>query len=285
MSTIRLHNGMAMPTLGLGTFRLSPEDCERAVATALECGYRLVDTANVYMNERAVARGIAASGVPRDQVVVQTKLWPTCYRRADAAAAIDATLRRLDTDYVDVLLLHQPAGRYLEAWDAMQEAVGAGKVRTLGLSNFDARQLHDVMTHADVQPAVMQLECHPYRQLESAQWLLEGNGIALQAWYPLGHGDARLLADPTIVRIAGHHGRTPAQVVLRWHVQSHRIAVPGSHDPAHIRENLAIGDFELDEYEMDDLARLDRDRAYFRMPGPLRRVAFTMGRPDFDAQP
>lgn len=261
MSNVTLSNGVEMPLLGLGTFQMGPTLAEAAVWAALTAGYRRVDTANSYLNERAVAGGMSASGVPRDDVFLSTKLWPTEY--PDAAEAIDATLERLATDHVDLLYLHQPVGEVRTAWEAMEEAYAAGKVRALGLSNFSRGQVEEVLSYATVAPQVVTCESHPFAQREGFRRWLASRGIAMEAWFPLGHGSAELLREPTITDIAMAHGASPAQAILRWHVQRGVSVTPSTSKLEHIKENLRALSLELEEDEMAAIAALDRDEPFY----------------------
>lgn len=211
MERYTLSDGYEMPKTGLGTFQMK---AEAAAASALAAGYRRIDTANICMNERAVGRAIKRSGIDRDEIFVSSKLWPSVCRAG--AEAIGATLSRLDTDYLDMLILHQPAGDYVRAWKAMEDAYALGKIRTLGLSNFFEKQIQKVMASAHVMPQLVTVECHPCHQQRELRSYLKAHSILLEAWYPLGHGDRRLLEEPVFVRLAKSYGKTPAQIVLRW---------------------------------------------------------------------
>lgn len=218
MERYTLSDGYEMPKIGLGTFQMKPEEAEAAAASALAAGYRHIDTANICMNERAVGRAIKRSGI-----FVPSKLWPSVCRAG--AEAIGATLSRLDTDYLDMLILHQPAGDYVRAWKAMEDAYAQGKIRTLGLSNFFEKQMQKVMASAHVMPQLVTVECHPCHQQRELRSYLKAHSILLEAWYPLGHGGRRLLEEPAFVRLAKSYGKTPAQIVLRW---QYRWALPSS---------------------------------------------------------
>lgn len=283
MKTITLNNGIEMPMLGIGTFNLSPDQAERSVTAALKAGYRLIDTANAYVNERAVGRAIRRSGVPREEIFVTTKLWVSEYSRAEQA--IDETLARLGLDYVDLLLLHQPYGDYLHAYQAMEAALAAGKVRSIGLSNFYEERFSKVMEQAKIAPAVLQNEMHPYHQEKDMKQFLQQFGTVQEAWFPLGGRDnvGTLLRDGTIAEIAKAHGKTPAQIVLLWELQSGIVAIPGSADEQHIKENLDIDDFEL---SMDEMARINalESRRFYQFSEKQAERMFTSWRPDFEGQ-
>ena len=193
MEYATLNNGVKMPMAGIGTFLLSPEEAEASVLSALECGYRLIDTANAYLNEKAVGRAMKKSGLKREEIFLETKLWPAFYRQADA---VEKTLQRLDTDYIDLLLIHQPAGDYVAGYKLMEQAYKEGKVKAIGLSNFTPTQIQEILDLCEIKPAVLQTEVHPYSQEKELKQFLAKEGMVIQAWYPLGHGDKGLLQEP-----------------------------------------------------------------------------------------
>lgn len=283
MKTVLLNNGFTMPMLGIGTFNLSPDQAEHSVTEALRVGYRMVDTANAYMNEKAVGRAIHKSAVPREEIFVTTKLWVSEYSRA--ARAIDETLDRLGLDYVDLLLLHQPYGDYLSAYIAMEDAVRAGKVRAIGLSNFYEDKFSQVMEIAQIAPAVLQNEMHPYHQEKDMKRYLSEFGTVQEAWFPLGGRDNTqvLFRDRTISEIANAVGKTPAQVILRWELQNDIVTIPGSADDRHIAENLDIMDFELSHDEMSRINALE-SRRFYPYGDHQSEEMFTSWRPDFASQ-
>lgn len=277
---VALNNGVRMPMAGIGTFMLTPDEAEASVLSALQDGYQLIDTANAYVNEKAVGRAMRKSGVPRDRIFLETKLWPALYEQPDA---VEKTLARLDTDYIDLLLIHQPAGNYLAGYRQMERAYQAGRVRAIGLSNFGVEQIEEIMSMCTVKPAVLQIELHPYHQERKLKALLRNNGIVPQAWYPLGHGDRALLEEPMFVALGRKYGKTPAQIILRWHIQDGNVVIPGSKNPAHIRDNLNLFDFALTEDEMAQVAALNRNvRYYTSTPELLERYAQFV--PPVDAQ-
>lgn len=259
-----LNNGVEMPSVGLGTFLMKPEEAEEAVYNALTSGYRLIDTANAYMNERAVGRGMKRSGLKREDIFLETKLWPTVYSKA---TAIDETLERLDTDYIDLLLLHQPTADYKAAYQMMEEAVKAGKVRAIGLSNFEGEPLQEILKICEIKPAVIQVEAHPYYPQNELKDILKEHDIKIQAWYPLGHGDRTLLEETLWSELAEKYGKTNAQIILRWHVQSGNIIIPGSKNTEHIKDNADIFDFALTNEEMQKIAKLNKNKRYY-IPNP-----------------
>lgn len=255
-----LSNGVVTPLAGLGTYTLTPDEAEASVVCALECGCRLIDTANAYVNEKAVGRGMKRSGLKREEIFLETKLWPTYFEQPDA---VDKTLERLGTDYIDLLLIHQPAGNYVAGYRQMEKAYREGKVRAIGLSNFSVDRVKEILALCEVRPVVLQTELHPYLQEKELREFCAKEGITLQSWFSLGHGDKALLAEPLFVRLGEKYGKTPAQVILRWVLQSGIVAIPGSKTPAHIRDNFNIFDFELTPAEMDEIAAFDQKKRYY----------------------
>lgn len=263
---VKLNNGIEMPQFGMGVYMV-PEglDTVNAVAEALRQGYRHIDTAHAYQNERSVGKAVAESGIPRDEIWITTKLWPSEYGRGKTATAIDKMLNRLGAGYIDLLLLHQQFGDYMGAWADMEDAVDAGKVRAIGLSNFESERLEEVCKAARIKPAALQVECHPYYQQHALKERIAPYGTVLESWYPLGHGDAALLAEPLFEQLGDKYGKTPAQVILRWHIQEGNVIFPKSTSPAHIADNMDIFDFELTDDEMAQVALLDKGVRYFNM--------------------
>ena len=259
-NTLTLNNGVECPALGIGTFMLSPADAENSVREALKMGYRLVDTAAAYQNERACGRGIRASGVARSDVFLSTKLWPSEYTNP---RAVDETLERLGTDYVDLLFIHQPAGDWLAGYRQLEKALRDGKARSIGISNFEGRYIAELEQKWETVPQIMQVEAHPYFTQRELRTTLDRLGIRLMSWYPLGHGDKALLREPVLADIAARLGRTPAQVVLRWHVQMGFAVIPGSRNVDHIHDNLAVLDFSLTDADMAAIATLDKGVRYY----------------------
>lgn len=279
-TTVKLNNGVEMPLAGIGTFLLTPDEAEASVLSALKDGYRLIDTANAYKNEKAVGRAMKASGLPREEIFLETKLWPSFYEQADA---VEKTLERLGTDYIDLLLIHQPAGNYIAGYKLMEKAYKEGKVRAIGLSNFNEEQIKEILSICEVKPAILQTEAHPYFQEKELKSFLASQGMVIQVWYPLGHGDKALIQEPIFTELARKYGKSNAQVILRWHVQSGNIVIPGSKNPAHIRDNFDLFDFELTEEEMERIATLDKGvRYYTSTPEMLKKYAETV--PNVDNQ-
>jgi len=255
-----LNNGIAMPLIGIGTFQLTPEEAENSVRTALQNGYRLIDTANAYVNEKAVGRGMKASGWKREEIFLETKLWPTLYHDE---MAVDKTLERLGSDYIDLMLTHQPAGDYIHGYQLLEKAYKQGKIRALGISNFSEAQIEKLLSVCEIKPSVIQVECHPYYPQHDLRKLLKKHDIALQAWFPLGHGDKTLLEQPVFRKLAEAHHKSVGQIILRWHIQMDNIVIPGARSEAHIRDNIDIFDFELSEEEMKQIATIDKGVPYF----------------------
>lgn len=280
MEFATLNNGLKMPMAGIGTFLLSPDEAEASVLAALEGGYRLIDTANAYVNEKAVGRAMKKSGLKREEIFLETKLWPSFYENDDA---VDKTLERLGTDTIDLLLIHQPAGNYVAGYRQMEKAYKEGKVKAIGLSNFNQGQIEEILGLCQVKPAVLQTEVHPYFQEQELKSFLSKEGMVIQAWYPLGHGDKALLEEPLFTKLGKKYGKTNAQIILRWHIQDGNIVIPGSKNPAHIKDNFDLFDFSLTEEEMAKIAALDKNTRYYTStPEMLKKYAEIV--PDVDGQ-
>ena len=278
MQTIKLNNEITCPVIGLGTFMLSPADAQKSAREALKMGYRLIDTANAYVNERAVGRGIKESGVARNEVFLSTKLWPSEYENPNA---VDETLERLGVDYVDLLYIHQPAGNWLSGYRQLEKALRDGKARSIGISNFEGKYIQELETKWETAPQFIQVEAHPYFTQKDLRVTLDKYGIRLMSWYPLGHGDKSLIQEPVFAELGKKYGKTPAQVILRWHVQMGFVVIPGSKNVDHIKDNLNIMDFELTGDEMAEIAKLDKgERYYHRTDEQL--VQFAAWKPDFE---
>ena len=260
MEYLTLNNGNKMPMAGIGVFLLKPEETELSVLSALADGIRLIDTANAYMNEKAVGRAMKKSGVAREDIFLVTKLWPTVYTDENA---IDETLARLGTDYVDLLFLHQPAGDWRTGYKMMEKAYKEGKVKALGVSNFPIDWLKEIIETAEIKPQMVQVEAHPYFPQTELKKVLAETGMGLMAWYPLGHGDKNLINEPVFTKLAEKYGKSNAQIILRWHVQSGNVIFPGSRNPAHIRDNFNIFDFTLTDEEMAEIASVDKNLRYY----------------------
>lgn len=275
---LSLNNDVQIPQLGLGTQiqRLEGngaseelnETSRQSVVAALKAGYRHLDTAHGYYNERGVGQGIIDSGVPREEIWLTSKLWPSEYGEGVTMEAIDAMLKRLQVDYLDCIYLHHPVGDYVGAWKDLEKAYRQGKVRALGISNFDnwPEAFHAIVDDMEIKPAILQIECHPFAQRKETRALAAQYGIQIECWYPLGHADERLLQNPVLTEIAAAHGKSVVQVILRWHVQEGFSVIPGSTNPSHIQENIDIFDFSLSEEEMEQIRALDSEDRYFNLP-------------------
>lgn len=278
METIQLNNGLTCPVIGIGTFMLSPADAENSVREALNMGYRLIDTANAYVNERAVGRGMKESDVKREDVFLSTKLWPSEYENPNA---MDETLERLGVDYVDLLYIHQPAGNWLAGYRQLEKAYKEGKAKAIGISNFEGKFIEELQSKWEIAPQFIQVEAHPYFTQKELRRTLDQYDIRLMSWYPLGHGDKSLLQEPVFKKLGEKYGKTSAQVILRWHTQMGFVVIPGSKNVDHIRDNLNILDFTLTDAEMAEIARLDKDvRYYHRTDAQLTQ--FASWRPQFE---
>ncbi|WP_304458688.1 aldo/keto reductase [Alicyclobacillus sendaiensis] len=264
MELVTLNNGVHMPILGFGTYQISDLDlCERAVLHALRTGYRLIDTAASYQNERAVGEAIRKSGIPREEIFVTTKLWVEHTGYDATLQAFQRSLERLQLDYVDLYLIHQPFGDVYGAWRAMQELYKAGKIRAIGVSNFAPDRLVDLILHNEITPAVNQVETHPFCQQIEAHKVMQAYGVQIESWSPFAQGRNGLFEHPVLVEIASRHGKTVAQVVLRWLIQRGVVVIPKSVHPERIEENFNVFDFELSADEMEQIRSLDTGKSLF----------------------
>lgn len=271
MKYAELNNGVKMPMEGVGTFLMTSDEAEASALSALESGYRLIDTANAYCNEKAVGRAMKRSGLPRGEIFLETKLWPAFYEQEDA---VEKTLERLGTDYIDLLLIHQPAGNYHARYRLMEKAYKEGKVRAIGISNFTKAQVEELLSACEAKPTVLQTELHPYNQEPELKKFLSENGIVPQAWYPLGHGDKALGAEPLFSELGKKYGKTNQQIILRWHIQTGNIVIPGSKNPEHIKSNFDLFDFALTDEEMARIAQINKNvRYYTSTPELLKQYA------------
>ena len=278
MEYVTLNNGNKCPVIGLGTFMISPADAEVSVREALKMGYECVDTANAYVNERAVGRGIKESGVPREKVFLSTKLWASEFENENA---VDETLERLGVDYVDLLFIHQPAGNWLAGYRQLEKAYRDGKAKAIGISNFEGEYLDELSRKWEIAPQFMQAEAHPYFTQEELRKTLDKYGIKLMSWYPLGHGDKSLMEEAIFVKLGEKYGKTPAQVILRWHTQMGFVVIPGSKNLDHIRDNLDILNFKLTDDEMAEIAKLNKGvRYYIRTDKAL--AGFAAWQPEYE---
>ena len=260
MEHITLNNNLECPVIGIGTFMLSPAEAENSVREALKMGYRLIDTANAYVNERAVGRGMKDSGVAREEIFLSTKLWPSEYENENA---VDETLERLGVDYVDLLYIHQPAGNWLAGYRQLEKAYKEGKAKSIGISNFEGKYIAELETKWEIAPQFIQVEAHPYFPQDELRVTLDKYGIRLMAWYPLGHGDKSLIEEPVFRKLGEKYRKSSAQIILRWHTQMGFVVIPGSKNVDHIRDNLDILDFTLTEEEMAEIAKLNSGKRYY----------------------
>jgi 2,5-diketo-D-gluconate reductase A len=260
---VTLDNGVRMPILGFGVYQIPPEDTERAVTDALAAGYRHIDTAAAYVNEEAVGRAIAASGIPRDELFVTTKLWVSDSGDDAAKRGFDRSLQRLGLDHVDLYLIHQPFGDYYGSWRAMEQLHREGAARAIGVSNFYPDRLVDLIEHNEVPPAVNQIETHPYFQRRDYQELMRERGVQIESWGPFAEGRNNLFTDPLLSDIGAARGKSVAQVVLRWLIQRDVVVIPKSVRPERMAENIDVFDFALTDDEMGRIATMDIGSSLF----------------------
>ena len=263
---VTLNDGNKIPQFGIGVYMIMGDaQTKKTCLEALKLGYRHIDTAHAYQNERGVGAAIKESGIPREEIWITTKLWPSEYGEGKTAEAIDKMLSRLGTEYIDLLLLHQQFGDYLGAWKDMEQAVKAGKVRSIGISNFESERLEEICEAATIKPSVLQVECHPYYQQNDLKKRIEKYGTVIESWYPIGHGDKKLLNESVFTKLAEKYGKNNVQIILRWQLQEGNIVFPKSTNPAHLKENIDIFDFELTEDEMNQIRELDKGVRFFNM--------------------
>ena len=263
---VTLNDGNKIPQFGLGVYMIpGDENTKEACLEAFRAGYRHIDTAHAYQNERGVGAAVKESGIPREEIWITTKLWPSEYGEGKTAEAIDKMLSRLDTNYIDLLLLHQQFGDYIGAWKDMEKAVAAGKVKSIGISNFESERLEELLAAATIKPSVLQVECHPYYQQTQLKERISKYGTVIESWYPIGHGDKDLLNEPVFTELAEKYGKNNVQIILRWHIQEGTIVFPKSTNPKHIQENIDIFDFELTAEEMERIRALDKGVRFFNM--------------------
>lgn len=263
---VTLNDGNKIPQFGLGVYMIpGDENTKAACLEAFRAGYRHIDTAHAYQNERGVGAAVKESGIPREEIWITTKLWPSEYGEGKTAEAIDKMLSRLDTDYIDLLLLHQQFGDYIGAWKDMEKAVAAGKVKSIGISNFESERLEELLAAATIKPSVLQVECHPSYQQTQLKERISKYGTVIESWYPIGHGDKDLLNEPVFTELAEKYGKNNVQIILRWHIQEGTIVFPKSTNPKHIQDNIDIFDFELTKEEMDRIRALDKGVRFFNM--------------------
>lgn len=263
METVKLHNDVEMPILGYGVYQVTPEECERCVADALRVGYRSIDTAQAYFNEQQVGDAISKSGITREEIFLTTKVWITNAGEERAARSIDESLRKLQTDYVDLLLIHQPFGDYYGTWRAMEAAYKAGKARAIGVSNFYPDRFIDLTKHVEIKPMVNQVETHVFNQQRKAQEIMERYGTRIMSWGPFAEGRNNLFTNPVLVNIGEKYGKSSAQVALRYLIQRGVIVIPKSVHSERMRQNMEVFDFALADDDMTAIAALDGGKSLF----------------------
>ena len=277
---LTLNNGAKIPQFGMGVYQVPEgEETKQACLSALRMGYRHIDTAHAYQNERSVGAAVLESGIPREEIWVTSKLWPSEYGEGKTMAGIDKMLSRLNIGYIDLLLLHQQVGDYMGAWRDMEKAVAQGKVRSIGLSNFESERLEEVCEGASIKPAALQVECHPYYQQNDLKKRLAPYGTVIESWYPIGHGDAGLINEPVFTELAKKYGKTNVQIILRWHIQAGNVIFPKSTNPQHIRDNFDIFDFALTAEEMEKIAALDCGKRFYHATLEEQERSFSLWAP------
>lgn len=263
MEQITLYNGVKMPIVGYGVYQVSKEECERCVLDALAVGYRSIDTAQSYFNEEQVGNAIVKSGIPREDIFLTTKVWVEHYGYENAKKSVLESMRKLRTDYLDLVLLHQPFSDYYGAYRALEELYAQGKLRAIGVSNFYPDRLVDIASFSRVKPMVNQVETHPFhQQIEAKKWM-DKYGIQMEAWAPFGEGRGGLFENPVLIQIAGKYKKTTAQVILRWHIQRGVVVIPKSTHKTRMAENLNVFDFVLEQADMNLISTLDKKQSSF----------------------
>ena len=264
---LQLNTGFKIPQFGFGTFSIPPEQTKNACLEALKAGYRHIDTAHAYYNESGVGEALKECGIPREEIFITTKLWHTEYGEGLTLPAIDKMLTKLQTSYIDLLLLHQPLNDYKGAWKEMEKAVKAGKVRSIGLSNFDNELYDDIISVCTIKPAAFQVECHPLLQQTEFQKKISSYGAILEAWYPLCHGDKDVINNSLFTKLAKKYNKTNAQIILRWHIQEGHVVFPKSTNPIHMKENINIFDFKIDDEDMELIREMGKiNKRYINIP-------------------
>ena len=278
MQTVTLNNGVEMPILGLGVYQLTePGECERVVSEALELGYRSIDTAASYRNEEAVGRAIAASAIPRDELFITSKLWIQDAGEKPARAAFERSLERLGLDYLDLYLIHWPIGDFYGSWRALENINKEGLSRAVGVSNFYPSRLVDLILHNEITPAVNQVETHPFHQQVEAQKVMQEYNVQIESWGPFAEGKNDLFTNPMLTAIAEEHGKSVAQVVLRWMIQRGVVAIPKSARRERLEENISVFDFTLSDDQMATISTLDTGSSLFVSPTEVSTVTLLSG--------
>ena len=263
---LTLNNGVKIPQFGIGVFLIDGEDnTEKAVLEALKMGYRHIDTAHAYFNEKGVGAAVRKSGIPRNEIFVTSKLWPTEYGEGLTYKQVEKMLKRLGLDYIDMILLHHPMKDFVGAWKDLEKLNKEGKVKAIGISNFDKdyKKLEELLKNATIKPAVCQSECHPFNTLAKLRKELDPHKTLIEAYYPIGHGDKGLINHETFTKLAKKYKKTNVQIILRWHIQYGNIVIPKSSNPTHLKENFDIFDFELTKDEMEEIKKLDQGKYIF----------------------
>ena len=280
MEKLKLNNGVEMPNFGLGTYLIKPEDAEITVREGLKMGYRLIDTANAYVNERAVGRGIKESGVDRKEVFLSTKLWITEYENENA---VDETLERLGLDYIDLLFIHQPGGNYMAGYKQLERAYKEGKIKAIGISNFEGKYIEELLQNCEIKPQVIQVEAHPYYTQDELRKILDKENIKLMSWYPLGHGDSSLMNEEVFKKLGEKYHKTPAQIILRWHTQMGFIVIPGTRNVEHVKENFDIFDFKLTDEDMKEISKINKNERYYTRTDDMLKQ-FATWQPEYEKE-
>ncbi len=280
MEKVKLNNGIEMPNFGLGTYLIKPKDAEITVREGLKMGYRLIDTANAYVNERAVGRGIRESGVYRKEIFLSTKLWITEYENENA---VDETLERLGLDYIDLLFIHQPGENYMAGYKQLEKAYKEGKIKAVGISNFEGKYIEELLEKCEIKPQVIQVEAHPYFTQDELRKTLDKEDIKLMSWYPLGHGDSKLMNEEVLKNLAEKYNKTPAQIILRWHTQVGFIVIPGTKNVEHVKENFDIFDFKLTDDEMNEIASINKNERYYTRTDEMLKQ-FATWQPEYEKE-
>ena len=277
---LKLNSGYKIPQYGLGVYQIEGNEAtEKACLAAFEIGIRHIDTAHAYQNERGVGAAIKKSKIPREQLFITSKLWVSDYGEGITTNAIDKMLERLNLKYLDLLLLHQQVGDYVKAYQEMEKAVEAGKVRSIGLSNFD-EHLDEILNICKIKPAVLQIECHPYWNQDDIRNKVKSYGTIIESWYPIGHGDKDLINQEIFSKLGKKYKKTNVQIILRWHIQKGNVVFPKSTNPLHIKENFDIFDFNLTNQEMDEIDKMGKTKRFFTVPLEKQEEMFKNWKPE-----
>lgn len=265
MNYIELNDGNRIPQFGLGTWLLK-DKCYDSLLIALKAGYRHIDTAEIYLNDESIAKAIEESGIPREELYITTKVWFTNYKRDKVRKSVEKSLRQMNLEYLDLVLLHKNVGNYKEAWKELVELKKEGKIKSIGVSSFKEKDLKKILNMGSVIPAVNQIECHPFCQRKDLIKFMDENGIKTEVWSPLGHGSKRIMNHPLFVELAKKYNKSPVQIVLRWHIQNNNIVFPQSTSKEHIESNIDIFDFEISDEDMERIALIDKNKSIDLIP-------------------